>query len=77
MDLQTYCVGWSNRKETLLERIVITLSRQVKPRFGRIISKTKEARMLARSPATASITVTPTKAKQGCSTDAVTTPRPK
>jgi transposase len=41
-------VGEADRKETLMEKIVIELSRQVKRRFRRTISKTKDARLKTR-----------------------------
>ena len=41
-------VGGPDRKETLMERIVIKLSRQVKRRFRRTISKIKDSRLKTR-----------------------------
>ncbi len=44
----TFCVGGADRKETLMEQIVIKLTRQVKRHFRRTISKTKDAKLKTR-----------------------------
>ena len=44
----TFCVGGADTKETLMKRVVIKLTRQVKRRFHRNISKIKDARLKTR-----------------------------
>jgi transposase len=46
--MNTLRVGGADRKETLMERMVIKLSRQVKRRFRRTISRIKDARLKTR-----------------------------
>jgi len=43
-----FFVGGADRKETLMERIVIKLSRQVKRHFRRTIGKIKDSRLKTR-----------------------------